>query len=78
VKGYYYLVTNHGTLRRNTDLERALRWFEVVPDASHMIGPTGCIVADRRAATCGCGCHAWDGVPHRRRCKACGHLDRST
>ena len=26
---------------------------------------------------CSCSCHAWDGIPHRKRCKACGHIDAS-
>lgn len=25
------------------------------------------------SAACTCGCHAFDGAPHRTTCKACGH-----
>jgi len=31
---------------------------------------------DYHNRTCTCGCHAYDGAPHRQPCKACGHNGR--
>jgi hypothetical protein len=47
--GTYFAVTRDGTLRqRFKDLGGALRWFDSLPTASHLIGPSGLTVADRR------------------------------
>jgi hypothetical protein len=47
---YYAVFSDWGNLRNHTDdLGEALRWFDSLERATHLVGPTGITVADRRA-----------------------------
>lgn len=45
---YTAVVPSSRSFHRFTDLGTALRWFDRIPRATHLVGPLGMIVADRR------------------------------